>query len=74
MSQDKTSIRELVWLTRLRQEPLPGVEMTPERLLWLRAECEDQDCLPWYHKRLECRRTDEGPGQEARADKTTPVT
>ena len=57
-SKDKTgapSIRELLWLSRLRQMALiddlaPCGASEPADVM-----CEREDCLPWFHTRSECK-------------------
>lgn len=53
-SEDKTSTRELVWLTRLRQIGLFDAGFVSKTPLELDAECLLDDCLPWRHVNREC--------------------
>ena len=74
MPSETPSIRELVWLTRLRQVPLFGPHLPSECTVWLNQECDDLDCHPWYHKRKECRTPQEWLSHYNSLRGDTPVT
>ena len=54
MWNQKPSIRELVWLSRLKQPALFGSDLPEDSRLSSNEDCNEDDCIPWHHKRSEC--------------------
>lgn len=56
MPDKSPSIRELVWLARLRPRHLFDEELGPEAFSDKDPACEQDDCLPWVHTVKQCER------------------
>lgn len=69
-SEDKTevpSIRELMWLARLRQAPLLADLSPRSESQAADVMCDEGDCLPWFHRRSECVRLRRHKAERPRA-------
>lgn len=69
-----TPISELVWLFRLRQAGLPLTGSLSKAFSWENEGCDDPDCLPWFHKRKECRKRSGTRFTSDQARRTDPLT